>query len=455
MKKTDHLIPLLISCAILSMSCKKMISIDPPKDQLTQDKAFRDSATANALLNNNYALLEQRLNLLLNKYLGVYTDELNATNIEQDYITSRIEINDARNYNRWTYTYQIIYQCNDFLEQLNKTNPLSATLIKQLRGEASFLRAYCYFYLVNLYDHVPLLTVTDVNQTQRASQSSTESTYRLIVSDLLFAQENLSPEYMGANRTRANKWAAAALLARVYLYQKQYVLAEQQAAEVINCNLYTPLSAVGDIFKTGSREQILTLWTAHGYTTDGANFLPPKPDLNANLFVTDGLYHSFENNDLRKNDWIGTFTETVNSHVNTYHYIRKYKNNEAVTGVPEYLSVLRLSEQYLIRAEARLEQNKITGADGALSDLNMIRTRAGLSNVTTADQNNVRTAIETERRHELLIEWGHRFFDLKRSGKLNAVMFAYKSTWQVSSGTFPIPQQEIAYNSNLSQNPGY
>ena len=453
MKNTGILI--LICFALMGISCKKMISVDPPKDQLTQDKIFSDSATANALMINNYARLEQRINPLLNRYLGVYSDELNATEIEQDYITSRIKTNNTRNYNTWTYTYQIIYQCNDFLEQLNKAIPLSTKLVKQLKGEASFLRAYCNFYLVNLYDNIPLLTVTDVNQTRRSPQSNTESVYRLILSDLLFAKENLEAGYIGTGRIRANKWAAAALLARVYLYQKQYVLAEKEASEVINCNLYTPLSAVGEIYKTGSREQILTLWTAKGFTTDGADFLPPKPGLNAKFLVTERLYNSFENNDLRKSDWIGTTTETVNGNTNTYHYIRKYKNNEAMTGLPEYLSVLRLSEQYLIRAEARLEQNKITGAEGALSDLNIIRTRAGLNNLTTADQTSVRAAVENERRHELVTEWGHRFFDLKRTGRLNTVMFAYKPTWQVSSGTFPVPQQEITYNSNLRQNPGY
>lgn len=115
--------------------------------------------------------------------------------------------------------------------------------------------------------------------------------------------------------------------------------------------------------------------------------------------------------------------------------------------------VLRLAEQYLIRAEARVRQNNISGGQ---SDLNAIRNRSGLPNTTANDQGSLLLAIEQERRVELFTEWGHRWFDLKRTERAEAVLspFALKD-WQSTDVLFPIPQTEREINSRLTQNEGY
>jgi hypothetical protein len=113
---------------------------------------------------------------------------------------------------------------------------------------------------------------------------------------------------------------------------------------------------------------------------------------------------------------------------------------------------LRLSEQYLIRAEARAQQNKLSEA---AADLNLIRNRATLPNVTAATQSDLLTAIHNERRFEFFAESGHSFFDLKRTRTIDTVMLQAKSLWRTGSALFPIPQSEILLNPNLSQNPGY
>ncbi len=82
--------------------------------------------------------------------------------------------------------------------------------------------------------------------------------------------------------------------------------------------------------------------------------------------------------------------------------------------------------------------------------------RAGLNSLAMpTDLNATMNAILQEYRIEFFAEWGHRFIDLKRTGKLNAVMSKYKSTWTTKSQVLPIPQNEITYDSNLAQNPGY
>jgi len=118
--------------------------------------------------------------------------------------------------------------------------------------------------------------------------------------------------------------------------------------------------------------------------------------------------------------------------------------------------VLRLAEQYLIRAEARAQQNNVGGAQ---SDLNTIRTRAGLPNTTANDKTSLLAAIIHERQVELFSEWGHRWLDLKRSGNLDAMMAvvapAKGATWSSNWQWYPIPSYEIVQDPNLVQNPGY
>ncbi len=122
----------------------------------------------------------------------------------------------------------------------------------------------------------------------------------------------------------------------------------------------------------------------------------------------------------------------------------------------EYIMVLRLGEQYLIRAEARAEQNNMSGA---IADLNVIRNRAGLFNYTgPSDLQSVLTAILHERQVELFTEWGHRWFDLKRTGSLNSLLGSPGNICQAKGGTWspdwallPIALGEIQTNSHLTQ----
>ena len=115
--------------------------------------------------------------------------------------------------------------------------------------------------------------------------------------------------------------------------------------------------------------------------------------------------------------------------------------------------VLRLAEQYLIRAEARARQSNITGAQ---DDVNIIRKRAGLPPTTAFDQNSLITAIFHEFQIEFFSEWGHRWFNLKRSGLVDQILEIIKSpNWQPTDVLYPIPQSERQNDINLTQNVGY
>lgn len=168
--------------------------------------------------------------------------------------------------------------------------------------------------------------------------------------------------------------------------------------------------------------------------------------------LKEGLKNAFEPNDARYINWVGV--KTINSDV--WYYSHKYKKsgfNASSSSLPnEDFVLLRLAEQYLIRAEARAQQDNISGAQ---EDVNVIRTRAGLANTTATAKEALLEAVAQERRIELMVEGGHRWYDLKRTGKIDQVLSPLKADWQSTDALFPIPLQEILNNDNLTQNPGY
>ena len=115
--------------------------------------------------------------------------------------------------------------------------------------------------------------------------------------------------------------------------------------------------------------------------------------------------------------------------------------------------MLRLAEQYLIRAEARAMQGDLIGAK---EDLNKIRMRAGLAGTQSQTKEDILASVLEERRWELFTEYGHRFFDLKRLNLLDINLQPIKAGWNTEDRLFPIPQTELGNNPKLlPQNPGY
>ena len=169
----------------------------------------------------------------------------------------------------------------------------------------------------------------------------------------------------------------------------------------------------------------------------------------SNVAFDSNFLKSFHPADQRKAAW----TKSITVSGKTFYYPYKYKVRQNATRISEYTMVLRLSEQYLIRAEARARQNNL---NGALSDINTIRLRAGLSSLPGITQQALLDSIGRERRWELFTEFSDRWIDLRRTGKADIIMSLTKGTnWNTTDQLYPIPQMEINRNSNLVQNPGY
>jgi hypothetical protein len=368
------------------------------------------------------------------------------------FIDNSLQASNPFNTILWADLYNKIYNVNSSIESLNASNTLSTQTRNRLLGEVKFLRAFCYFYLVNCYGDVPLLVSTDYKVNAIAPRDPLTKVYEQIIADLKDAETLLPPDYSryGGERIRAISPAAKSLLARVYLYREDWANAEAKATEVIeDQGLYKIENNLDSVFLANSNEAIWQLRPVvpGNNSGEGSYFLP------SDGYMLSALRKEFipanPGTDKRVANWINSF-----SNGEQFFYPFKYKIYMGVE-LKEYSMVLRLAEQYLIRAEARVRQGKVTGDPSAATDINVIRKRAGLGNTTATTQPDMMLVIENERKLEFFCEWGHRWFDLKRTRRAGAVLSGIKTGWQPTDQLYPIPKTEREANTSLTQNDGY
>lgn len=451
-------------------ACRKIINIPPPTNSITTSQVFSTneqatSATAGIyyqMINSDQCIFNSSLTICA----GMSADELIVFNQAQSqYVqfqkNTLLLTNPIISGNLWSNAYSIIYDANAVIEGLQGLSGVQDSVKSELTGEAEFIRAFCNFYLVNLFGDIPLVSTINYRNTNLLSRTPSTKVYDLIISDLQDAQKRLAPDYSVGNGQRIipNKWAATALLARVYLYLGRWNDAETQSTAVINnTGLFNLEQDLNSVFLINSKEAIWqlqqdNLGSSFNATPEGYTFIPIDATSHPLFYLTSTVLDSFETNDARKLNWIDS---TVYSGL-TYYYPYKYKMgaDQSIAGgdYSEYYMVMRLAEQYLIRSEARARLGNTTDA---ASDLDIIRNRAGLNNTSANTQADLLTAIMHERQIELFAEWGHRWLDLKRSGEATSVLSATKG-FSVTNNVllYPIPSSDLQTDPNLKQNPGY
>jgi hypothetical protein len=441
-------------------SCESFVEVDLPKSQLTDVTVFEDYATADAALTYIYSKIRDQGLLTgtssgLSNMLGTYTDELTCYGTPADpalpyYFNALLPANTSIT-DYWNISYNQIYAANAVIEGAQLSAKLTVEEKDKLIGEALFIRALLHFYLTNLYGNIPYIMTTEYESNNVAKKIAVHEVYALTISDLESALNLLPEQYENPERIRPNRMAAKALLARIYLYNGSWAEASNTASAILNAtNIYGLEGNIASVFFKDSKETIWQLQPAtSGKNTDEAAafiFFSGPPPLVA---LTDNLMNSFVATDLRKSNW----TLAVTNGSDTWYHAFKYKEFYNTANSVEYSIVFRLAEQYLIRAEARAEQGDLIGAK---EDLNKIRERAGLEETTAITKQEILEAILLERRWELFTEYGHRFFDLKRSGQINAVLTPLKTGWNTTDILLPLPQNELGINPNLRpQNSGY
>lgn len=441
-------------------SCRKFIDVGNPATQLTSATVFSSDATAIAAQLAIYAQMEGD-GFLYNLSVATALSGDEMTNYDPspdriDLYRNNLRPENANTSSLWNQLYDFIYKANAVNEGVEKSKTVSEAVKKQIKGEALFVRAFCHFYLAQLFGEVPVVISTDYQQNAIASRQTLQLVYKEIEEDLIKAGDLLSMGYVDANnistteRTRPNAYAAKALLARVYLFEEKWPLADAAATAVISfSSQYALLTDINAVFLKNSQEAIWQIQSTFPGFNTYAGALYPFAGLPFNVSLTSAFFNDFDTADLRRSSWVKTVTVGGDN----YFYPYKYKAGQDEPSITEYTMVLRIAELYLIRAEARCRQSLFTQAN---EDLNALRSRANLPSVALTSQTALLSEIEHQRRNELFAESGDRWIDLRRTGRSNDLMSISKAPdWTSTDQLYPIPQIEIDRNKNLVQNPGY
>jgi hypothetical protein len=442
---------ILILLSFISISCEDLLN-PKPVDLITDDQVLKDAASARTVLTSAYRDLA---NLGAPKIIaGDFTaDNLihNGTFTQYREISSKdMSASNASASGLWGVIYGMSYVVGFLYEGLPALD-LPETDYEQLTASASFLRAYAYFVGAYTFGGIPIVTTTEVDANRDIPRATLEETLEFVESELLYALDKLPEESF--NSGEVTNGAVKALLARHYLYLGNWSEAERYATDLIEGNgtkAYILEEEFSDAVSDFSAESILeVVYSANDNPGTSTNF-----SIN-NLFVgrreiipSIEMVLALQNDGGDRNVMIEFDGANARGSDNGWTVVRY--------GPFDNIQLFRLAEMYLIRAEARAEQDNISGANSAESDLNIIRERAGVPLIQGTSKNQMLQAIENERRLELCFE-GHRWYDLIRTGRAQAVMEEFTSNWTTKDELWPIPLREITNNPSLkdAQNPGY
>lgn len=446
-----------LAAAVLSgglLSCNNQLNVQPVS-QIDASQALNTSGDVQAALVGCYTAIQSAN--LYGGYLQFMSDLL-ADNGDESFVGTFSEPNQAQRKTLlvangevsaiWLAAYDAINRTNNVLANTGKLS--TPALQASVDGEARFIRSLVYFDLVRLYakawnDGTPsanpgvplvLTPTTTVTSASSVARNTVAEVYTQIISDLTKAESEM-PQ---ANGFFATRYAAAGLLARIYLQQGNYAAAAAAANRVIASGRYQLNANYSDNFLSNSdllsntSEDVFAIQIS---SQSGANQLNTfySQYRRADVEIQPQFIRAFASGDDRR---------SVYENVQGTYYTNKY---DVLYG---NVKMMRLDEMYLIRAEANFRAGTTVGAT-PLADINTIRNRAQLSSLTTVTLAN----ILQERRLELAFE-GFALGDLKRTMQstidpLNGATIPWNSTRLV----FPIPLREINANPSLTQNAGY
>ena len=505
MKSPINIKTLLFVFAITSLglvNCKRDYLDLSPEGELSEDAAARDPLIARKLVTGVYSQLYQGgfgndvHGIIFCMATDVASDDADKGSTAADQSPEAVgfdnftsDLNSTNFYvdRLWAGHYKGIAAANGALNVLQRStfdNVTKRTLI----GETRFLRAFFYFNLVRLFGDVPKVFrvptgPTDANSNEFTTRAPKDSIYAAIIADLQYASDSL-PLRGATDLGRIDKGAAQSLLAKVYLYQKDYQKAYDLTEEVINSGKYSLVSDYSRNFRSKLYDNNSeTVWQIQGGTNVNCNAGIPFyvvaqgpragglggwADLGFGLNTpSQNLANAYEPGDLRdsttilyiKTDstvlWDGFVVPGRNRVQNDRYNYKAYfgRNSDPycttlnTDNLPKNVNIIRYAEVLLINAEASVR----IGAGTAQANLDEIRTRAGLPSVAATIDN-----IWLERRVELAMEQD-RFFDIVRQGRAGTILRALgKSFVDGKNEVFPIPQAQIDLSGGkLTQNNGY
>jgi starch-binding outer membrane protein, SusD/RagB family len=493
----------IILLGSMFISCKKWVDYDPKDDfKITDQEYLKSEADYRSMAVGVYSPL-QWLNQVVP--VGDIISDNSVTGGESaSDVLSLQQIDDFTHYpinstlsDLWQSGYEGINRAN-YMHQYKAKNLAGETIEfvgkESLYGEVYFLRAYYYFTLVKMFGGVPLFTDKrlTLEESKTLVRSSQADVYKQIETDLTNAIAVLPS--VQTEKGRVTKYAAQALLGKVYLYQNKFSSAGPMLENVINSNVYSLVTDFNSIFLPSGEngaESVFEIQYSNATATydwahqtrgqgnyavqqcgvrglNGSAAMPYSPGWSTNL-PTQNLAAAYTAGDKRKavtvldieayktaNPGLN-ITYQVAPNENTGLYNQKYLPRKGETSGQIELNysnnfrTIRFADVLLMAAEAF---SKSSNDIKAQTYLNLVRRRAfgNTANDITATGSVLYEAILAERRLELAME-GDRFFDLVRTGKATAILGPLGFVTGKHE-LFPIPQQEIDL-SGLVQNPGY
>ncbi|MGF7077441.1 RagB/SusD family nutrient uptake outer membrane protein [Mucilaginibacter sp. 3215] len=467
MKKTKYSIIALSTIVMLySSGCQKQLDIKP-QDSVEQDLAIKTSKDVQGVLVGAYTAaglrglyggrFQSTTDFLADdgdfSYFGTFSEYTELAN-------KALTVNNIFVEGVWDSGYNAINVCNNVLANLNLVDAANKDRVE---GEAKFLRGMIYFDLARVFgkawnDGTPasnpavpiiLTPTTSIPGIQKPSRNTVAEVYAQAIKDLTDAEAKLDTY----KTSFANSPDASAVLARIYLTQEKFELAEQEATKVISSGLYSLVPVFKDEFQNyeqatrvfNSSEDVFAIQMSPQSGFNALNEVFASADFagRGETVINQQHFDRYESGDARADEF---YNDGDN-------YTAKFNNKFG------NVIVIRLAEMYLIRSEARSQKTTPNFA-GAISDLNVVRNRAGLANTTAASSKQaLRAAVENERRVELPFE-GFRLFDLKRYKGSTVTTdedgnVADTFEWNSPKLIFPIPKRERDANPNLTQNEGY
>lgn len=350
----------------------------------------------------------------------------------------------------WLSLYNSIYRCNLILQNAEHVQ-MNDVQRANIVGQASFIRGLSYFNIIRLWGKAPLITVVQTVEEARANKrAEVADLYAQVIKDLMVAKA-LPNTWSDAERGRATTYAASALLAKVYLYQKRY-------GDVI-----TELKPVVDVIKAGKNLKLVPMMEtfpndlktskdiifAIQYLKGGVGESVPENNRYNNNDSGNDINlppSEFEDNDNRK-----IMVAPTGNGKRPGKFNAPAENKETSSDFP----IVRCAEVMLMYAEALNEAANVYPDTEAFKALNAVRNNAGLGNKTVADypmKEDFRKAVWKERRLELALECD-RWFDIVRTEQFATVFPGVSSFRQI----YPVPQTEIENMNDRTdwQNLGY
>lgn len=448
----------ILSVLVVFSSCKKYLEVQPQL-QVDQSQAIVDAGTAatastgllNTLASNSY----YGSNFQALSYLSGGDIQWTGSQSDPSEITKHItSATNGYVQSAWTAIYKTISQANYILDKVpGVQDPLLTTALRnQYLGEAYFIRALSYFDLARGWGGVQLVLKPTYSSTDNKNivRSSLADTYAQVLKDLNSAEILLATTAL--NRNRVSLRTVQALKARYYLYQKQWADAEQFATLVISDSNYGLVAPYNSFFANSitspTKESVFELAYTSSNTNGHSNWwLPPALGGRREWAPNDALVALL--NDANVGGNRSSLIARTAAPGNLWYGQLYYRT--PVGTDPAY--VIRISELYLIRSEARAYQGKLVGTGSAQEDLNAVRTRAGVPASTAATLSDLLLALEKERQVEFPFE-SDRWFNLVRTDRAQTVLgLADKHLY-----LFPIPYNETLVDPNLAgnnRNPGY